>query len=340
MKKFLSKRVLSFLLALMMIVGMLPMSALTATAAEAYGEVLQIDTFKGRVIDSKFTLMIPYHWDSYDELPRGTNVESWFTGLPEDLTPIISEYTSGKKSDGSYAQYVHVRLDGIPETTGTYTLSIAMPEIFGFADPVTYQATLTIKELAPCSGCTFKTINEMQVCYKEGKGIHVCETNFGDEMNTVGNKYDKNPEDGYISAEEEPSYMTGDDGYWYFFDIEEVDVDSSGTFQLYRFANLRTVNIDSGDAVILGENNTKLESISVNCRTVTGLDKIPSSAPLQKVVIKNATVDRGNWDFPMLEKLVLTDCTIEYVDGSYTISDRINIRELLRIYCLFYTSYT
>lgn len=311
MKKFLSKRVLSLLLALVMIVGMLPMSALTATAAEAYGEVLQIDTFKGRVIDSKFALMIPYYWDSYGELPRGTNVESWFTGLPEDLTPIITEYTSGKRIDGSYAQYVHVRLDGIPETTGTYTLSIAMPEIFGFADPVTYQATLTIKELAPCSGCTFKTINEMQVCYKEGKGIHVCETNFGDEWDTVGDKYDKSPEDGYISAEEEPSRMTDGSSFWYFFDIEEVDVDSNGTFQLYRFANLRTVNIESGGVVIFGENNTKLESIITDDADVKGLSKVPASAPLQKVVIKNATVDRYNYNFPMLEKLVLTDSVID-----------------------------
>ena len=295
----------------MMIVGMLPMSALTATAAEAYGEVLQIDTFKGRVIDSKFSLMIPYHWDSYGELPRGTNVESWFTGLPDNLTPIISEYISGKKTDGSYAQYVHVRLDGIPETTGTYTLSIAMPEIFGFADPVTYQATLTIKELAPCSGCTFKTINEMQVCYKEGKGIHVCETNFGDGWNTVGDEYDKSPEDGYISAEEEPSRMTDGRSFWYFFDIEEVDVDSNGTFQLYRFANLRTVNIESGGVVIFGENNTKLESIITDGADVKGLSEVPASAPLQEIKIKYATVDRYDYNFPMLEKLVLTDSVID-----------------------------
>lgn len=341
MKKFLSKRVLSFLLALMMIVGMLPASAITVFAAEKaeiVTDLPEVHITQGRMIDDGaiFICGIEYNLDGAiykvniyppdnealkAKYPVGMDVTSWFVGgLPEGISARISRYRNYAPEyfgvSGDIRPYIQIGLSGVPtETTAGRAVTITVPgDFYQDGNPVTFHSTIIIDPLgSACGGCTFKTINGMQVCYKEGKGIHVCETNFGDEMNTIGDEYDKNPEDGYISAEEEPSRMTDADSYWYFFDIEEVDTDTntSGFFYLNRFANLRTVNIGFAYVVFLGENNTKLESINVNCRTVTGLDKVPSSAPLQKIEIKNATVDRYDYNFPMLEKLVLTDSVID-----------------------------
>ena len=336
MKKFLSKRVLSFLLALMMIVGMLPASAITAFAAEKAEIQTELDSVQltqGRAADgiASFECGIEYRFGggSYntaiypepsdalkEKYPVGMDVTSWFAGgLPEGVTARISNYYGRYDGQTHMRPYIEIGLYGIPtETTTGRAVTIKVPsDFYQDGNPVTFHSTIIIDPLgSACSGCTFKTINGMQVCYKEGKGIHVCETNFGDGWNTVGDAYDKNPEDGYISAEEEPSRMTDTGSYWYFFDIEEVESDKSGGFfYLNRFANLRTVNIGPSYVVIFGENNTKLESINVNCHAVTGLEKIPSSAPLQKIEIKNATVDRLDYNFPMLEKLVLTDSVID-----------------------------
>lgn len=349
MKKFLLKRVLSFLLALMMIVGMLPASAITAFAAEKaeiVTDLPEVHLTQGRMIDDGAVFICGieynldgalYHGDLYprdndalkERYPVGKDVTSWFDGgFPEGISARISRYRNYAPEYlgvDDIRPYIEIGLSGIPtETTAGRAVTITVPgDFYQDSQPVSFHSTIIIDPLgSACSGCTFKTINGMQVCYKDGKGIHVCETNFGDEWNTVGDEYDKNPEDGYISAEEEPSRMTDTGSYWYFFDIEEVDTDTntSGFFYLNRFANLRTVNIGFGQVVIFGENNTKIESINVNGRTVTGLDKIPSSAPLQKIEIKNATVDRYRYDFPMLEKLVLRSSVI---DGE--LSDQIYI---------------
>nr|MBQ4318536.1 hypothetical protein [Clostridia bacterium] len=297
MKKFLSKRVLSLLLALIMIVGMLPASAITAFAAEMEEIVTDLPEERitqGRMIDDDavFICGIEYNLDGATykvniyppdnealkaKYPVGKDVTSWFVGgLPEGISARISgycNYAPGYFEVDDIRPYIEIGLSGVPtETTAGRAVTITVPgEFYQDGNPVTFNSTIIIDPLgSACSGCTFKTINGMQVCYKEGKGIHVCETNFGGYMNTVGTEYDKNPEDGYISAEEEPDRMTDDRFFWYFFDIEEVDADTSGFFYLNRFANLRTVNIESGE-VIFGENNTKLESIIIDGADVKGL---------------------------------------------------------------------
>ena len=338
MKKFLSKRVLSSLLALMMIVGMLPASTITAFAAEKAEIVTDLPEehiTQGRMIDDDavFICGIEYRFDGaiyqvnrYPEpsdalkakYPLGKDVTSWFVGgLPEGITARISRYLNYAPDYfevDNIRPYIEIGLSGVPtETTTGRDVTITVPgDFYQDSQPVSFHSEIIIDSLgSACSGCTFKTINGMQVCYKEGKGIHVCELNFGSNMNGVGDEYDKSPQDNYISAEEEPSRMTDGRNFWYFFDIEEVDADTSGSFYLNRFANLRTVNIESGGVVFFGENNTNLESIITDGADVKGLDKVPSSAPLQKIVIKNATVDRYNYNFPMLEKLVLTDSIID-----------------------------
>jgi len=333
MKRNKFERLLSGLLAFVMIMGMIPATAFAAEKAEIVTELDSEQLTQGRAADgnASFRCGIEYRFgggiyntEIYPEpsdalkekYPVGKDVTSWFVGgLPEGLTARISDYYGSATGQSHVRPYIEIGLYGIPtETTTGRAVTITVPgDFYQDSQPVSFHSTIIIDPLgSACDGCTFETINGMQVCYKEGSGIHVCETNFGDERNTVGEKYDKDPtRNGYISAEEEPSYMTDVRSFWYFFDIEEVDSDSSGFFYLDRFANLGTVNIESGGVVFLGENNTKLESIITDGADVKGLDKIPSSAPLQEIEIKNATVDRYNYNFPMLEKLVLTDSVID-----------------------------
>ena len=334
MKTNFKQRLLSGLLAFVMILGMMPAITLPVHAADRFVDndkinlnIPEVVLTEGRPVKDKY-ISIVYTSETpelLEKYPVGTDVSKWFTNLPGCVAAYIGDYSSfnGRyptNSDDEYKVYtVRIYFAGIPDDAAPYyKYELEVPASF-YTDgqAKTFKGNTNVEELgSACSGCTLKTINGMKVCYKEGSGIHVCELNFGDDKNDIGSEYDKNPENGYISAEEEPSRMTDYSSYWYFFDIEEVSkllvASSFGFYNLSCFPNLRTVEISNSHAVVkFGENNTKLESINVNCRTVTGLDKIPSSAPLQKIEIKYATVDRYNYNFPMLEKLVLTDSVID-----------------------------
>ena len=354
MKNIFSKRVLSLLLALVITLGIFPMSTATVLAADRFVDNDKIDLNisevvlnEGRLARNKY-ISVVYTADVavQNQYPAGTDVSEWFTNLPGNVRAYIGSYETGTwhyptADDDAYKLHkIRIYFAGAPDDAAPYyKYELEIPASF-YTDgqAKTFKGNTKVEELgSACSGCTLKTINGFQVCYKEGKGIHVCELNFGSWTDEVGSKWDKSPEDGYISPEEEPSKMTDSTPIWHYFDIEEVYINDNHSddftyYYLSCFPNLREVKMVEGNAVVFfGENNANLEIIDITTTStggkygVTGLGLVPSSAPLREVKIQEAQIDRGIWNFPTLEKLVLKDCSIAYMDGDYAVKNQITI---------------
>ena len=203
------KRILSMVLVFAMVLTMMPVTGMVGMVEEAYAADRFVDNTKldlnlaevvlteGRPIDYE-CIKIVYTSDRETpkaNWPAGTDVSSWFTNLPGGVTACIGEYYRTyqhypTQSDEYYElNIVQINLVGIPDDAAPYyKFELEIPASF-YTDgqAKTFKGNTNVEELgSACSGCTLKTINGIKVCYKEGSGIHVCETNFGDDMNDVG----------------------------------------------------------------------------------------------------------------------------------------------------------
>ena len=192
MKTNFKQRLLSGLLAFVMILGMIPATAFAAEKAEIVTDLPEEHLTQGRMIDSDavFICGIEYNCDGgiynvdlypvasdalKERYPVGKDVTSWFDGgLPEGLTALISGYGGMIIGQSHMRPYIKIGICGIPtETTAGRAVTITVPgDFYQYRQPVSFHSEIIIDPIgSACDGCAFKTINGMQVCYKEGMRV-------------------------------------------------------------------------------------------------------------------------------------------------------------------------